>query len=169
MAAGLNGYSFVPDRTTYGTREEFVSRHVPDRLGAPAAYDYSSSLERDARGQTPTQYPGGILLGPSMGPQGGMDSNSPDADRWLRSCMDFGPRGSTMLSSPRAHLGGFLGVSTPARGFGTQDVRLEDRQSHEARTLSVTLPQRPIGDDSITLGPQGGLGIGMSIRGAPAI
>ena len=30
------------------------------------------------------QYPKGILSGPSMGSQGGMPSNSPDADRWLR-------------------------------------------------------------------------------------
>jgi translation initiation factor 4G len=30
------------------------------------------------------QYPGGILVGPSMGSQGGMARNSPDSERWLR-------------------------------------------------------------------------------------
>ncbi|KAL6323427.1 hypothetical protein AAG906_038996 [Vitis piasezkii] len=84
--------------------------------------------------------------------------------------MDFGPRGSTMLSSPNSQMGGFRGLPSPqVRGFGAQDVRLEDRQSYESRTPSVPLPHRPIGDDSITLGPQGGLARGMSIRGPPAM
>ncbi|KAI9381932.1 hypothetical protein POPTR_014G052600v4 [Populus trichocarpa] len=86
-----------------------------------------------------------------------------------RGPMDFGPRGSTMLSSPNAHMGGFRGFPSQVRGHGNQDVRHEDRQSYEARTVSVPLPQRPLGDDSITLGPQGGLARGMSIRGTPAI
>ncbi|KAF5469930.1 hypothetical protein F2P56_010487 [Juglans regia] len=87
-----------------------------------------------------------------------------------RTPMDFVPRGSTMLSSPNTQMGGFRGVSTPVRGFGNQDIRLEERQPYEARMLSVSLPQRPtMGDDSITLGPQGGLGRGMSIRGSPSI
>ena len=82
--------------------------------------------------------------------------------------MDFGPRGSTMLSSPNSQMGGFRGLPSPqVRGYGGQDVRLDDRQSYESRTLSVPLPHRPIGDDSITLGPQGGLARGMSIRGPP--
>ncbi|XP_042957906.1 eukaryotic translation initiation factor 4G-like isoform X2 [Carya illinoinensis] len=86
-----------------------------------------------------------------------------------RTPMDFGPRGSSMLSSPNSQMGGFRGVSTPVRGFGNQDIRLEERQPYEARMLSASLPQRPMGDDSITLGPQGGLGRGMSIRGSPSI
>ncbi|RVW95252.1 Eukaryotic translation initiation factor 4G [Vitis vinifera] len=67
-------------------------------------------------------------------------------------------------------MGGFRGLPSPqVRGFGAQDVRLEDRQSYESRTPSVPLPHRSIGDDSITLGPQGGLARGMSIRGPPAM
>ncbi|XP_022770145.1 eukaryotic translation initiation factor 4G-like [Durio zibethinus] len=85
-----------------------------------------------------------------------------------RAPMDFGPRGS-MLSSPGAQMGSFRGLPTQLRGFGAQDVRMDDRQSFEARTLSVPLPQRPIGDDSITLGPQGGLARGMSFRGPPVM
>ncbi|XP_027337614.1 eukaryotic translation initiation factor 4G-like isoform X2 [Abrus precatorius] len=83
--------------------------------------------------------------------------------------MDFGPRGSSMLSSPNAQMGGLRGLPTQGRGYGSQDVRMDDRQSYEARTLSVPLPQRPLGDESITLGPQGGLARGMSIRGPLAV
>lgn len=71
--------------------------------------------------------------------------------------MDFAPRGSTMLSSPNAQMGGFRGMSAHVRGYN-QDVRADERPTY--------LPQRPFGDDSITLGPQGGLGRGMS-RGPP--
>lgn len=87
-----------------------------------------------------------------------------------RAPMEFAPRGSSMLSSPSAHMGGYRGLPTQVRGFGGQDVRSDDRGgSYEARTLSVPLTQRSFGDDSITLGPQGGLARGMSIRGAPAM
>ncbi|KAI4354639.1 hypothetical protein L6164_003486 [Bauhinia variegata] len=79
--------------------------------------------------------------------------------------MDFGSRGSSMLSSPNAQIGGMRGLPTQGRGFGSQDVRFDDRLPYEARTLSVPLHQRPLGDVSITLGPQGGLARGMSIRG----
>ncbi|KAM1175421.1 hypothetical protein ACFX2I_027830 [Malus domestica] len=83
--------------------------------------------------------------------------------------MEFSPRGSTMLSSPNAHMGGFRGMPAQARGYGSQDARTDERHSYESRTLSVPLTQRPIGDDSITLGPQGGLAKGMSIRGPPSM
>ncbi|XVF22872.1 hypothetical protein REPUB_Repub12eG0208700 [Reevesia pubescens] len=86
-----------------------------------------------------------------------------------RAPMEFGPRGS-MLSSPGTQMGSFRGLPTQLRGFGAQDVhRMDDRPSFEARTLSVPLSQRPIGDDSITLGPQGGLARGMSLRGPPVM
>jgi hypothetical protein len=78
-------------------------------------------------------------------------------------------RGSTMLSSPNAHIGGYRGLPTQVRGHGAQDVRTEERLSYESRTFSGPLPQRPFGDDSIALGPQGGLGRGLSIRGPPAM
>ncbi|KAE8672146.1 Eukaryotic translation initiation factor 4G [Hibiscus syriacus] len=68
-----------------------------------------------------------------------------------RAPIDFGPRAS-MLSSP-----------------GAQDVRMDDRQCFESRNFSVPLPQRTVGDDSITLVPQGGLARGMAFRGPPAM
>ncbi|XP_058743350.1 eukaryotic translation initiation factor 4G-like isoform X2 [Vicia villosa] len=86
-----------------------------------------------------------------------------------RNPMDFGPRGSSMLSPP-AQMGGPRGLSSPARGYGgLQDARYEERQSYEPRTLAVNLPQRPLGNESITLGPQGGLARGMSSRGSTAV
>ncbi|XP_020240923.1 eukaryotic translation initiation factor 4G [Asparagus officinalis] len=79
--------------------------------------------------------------------------------------VDYSPRGSSVL--PQA--GGIRGLPTQSRGgYGMQDVRLEDRHPHENRTLSIPLTQRNI-DNSITLGPQGGLAKGMSIRGQPSI
>ncbi|CAL0324354.1 unnamed protein product [Lupinus luteus] len=92
--------------------------------------------------------------------------NSPSA---RRNPVDFGPRGSSMLSSPTAQMGGQRGLPTQVRGYGSQDARFEERQSYEARTLSVPLPQRTLADNSITLGPQGGLARGMSIRGSTVI
>ncbi|XP_057450984.1 eukaryotic translation initiation factor 4G-like isoform X2 [Lotus japonicus] len=84
-----------------------------------------------------------------------------------RNPMDYSPRGSSMLSSPNAQMGGLRGLPTQARGYGSQDARFEERQSYEARTLSVA-SQRPLGDDSLFV-PQGGLGKVMSSRGSPAI
>ncbi|KAI3743857.1 hypothetical protein L1987_56924 [Smallanthus sonchifolius] len=49
------------------------------------------------------------------------------------------------------------------RGYGSQDSRFD---SFENRALSV--PLRPMGDETITLGPQGGLARGMSVRGQPS-
>ncbi|XP_049389218.1 eukaryotic translation initiation factor 4G [Solanum stenotomum] len=82
--------------------------------------------------------------------------------------MDFAPRGGSMLSSPGSQMGGFRPMSPQVRGYGMQDVRADERHSFENRTLSLPLTQRPLGDDPITLGPQGGLAKGMSSRGQPA-
>ncbi|GKV14478.1 hypothetical protein SLEP1_g25356 [Rubroshorea leprosula] len=84
-----------------------------------------------------------------------------------RAPMDFGPRGSTMLSSPGAQMGSFHGLPSQTHGFWGQDVRMEDRQSFEAWTLLVPLSQRLSADDSVTLGPQGGLA--RSFRGPQAM
>ncbi|TKY66257.1 Eukaryotic translation initiation factor 4G [Spatholobus suberectus] len=100
--------------------------------------------------------------------QAGRLGRGPGNNPPRRTPMDFGPRGSSMLS-PNSQMGGLRGLPTQVRGFGSQDVRMDDRQTYEARTLSVPLPQRPLGDESITLGPQGGLARGMSIRGPPAV
>ncbi|KAL2455286.1 Eukaryotic translation initiation factor 4G [Forsythia ovata] len=81
--------------------------------------------------------------------------------------IEFAPRGSTMLSSPSSQMGGYRAVPPQLRGYGSQDARLEERHSFDNRTMSVPLPQRPLGDDSITLGPQGGLARGMAFRGQP--
>ncbi|KAJ8573417.1 hypothetical protein K7X08_009928 [Anisodus acutangulus] len=84
-----------------------------------------------------------------------------------RQPMDFAPRGS-MLPSPGSQMGGFRAMSPQVRGYGMQDVRVDKRHSFENRALSLPLTQRPLGDDPITLGPQGGLARGMSSRGQPA-
>ncbi|XP_058086465.1 eukaryotic translation initiation factor 4G-like [Magnolia sinica] len=82
--------------------------------------------------------------------------------------IDYGPRSSTVFS-PSSQQGGIRNLPPPLRGgyISAQDARLEDRHPFESRTLSVPLPQRSTDDDSITLGPQGGLARGMSIRGQP--
>ncbi|THU56279.1 hypothetical protein C4D60_Mb11t15610 [Musa balbisiana] len=81
--------------------------------------------------------------------------------------VDYGSRGSTLLSSPSSQQ--VRGLPSQVRGHGAQDVRLEDRHQYETRTMSLPLPQRSTDDDSITLGPQGGLARGMSIRGHPSV
>ncbi|KAL3516805.1 hypothetical protein ACH5RR_023707 [Cinchona calisaya] len=81
--------------------------------------------------------------------------------------IEFSPRGTNMLSSPSSQMGGFRAMPPQPRGYGTQHVRMEERHTLENRTLSI-LPQRPLGDDSITLGPQGGLARGMSFGGQSA-
>ncbi|KAK4416089.1 Eukaryotic translation initiation factor 4G [Sesamum alatum] len=81
---------------------------------------------------------------------------------------DFAPRASSMLSSPGSQIGSYRAVQPQVRGYGSQDVRMDERHSFENRTVSVPLPQRPLGDDSITLGPQGGLVKGMAFRGQPS-
>ncbi|KAL9175833.1 hypothetical protein ABFS82_02G137900 [Erythranthe guttata] len=86
--------------------------------------------------------------------------------------MDFGPRSSNMLSPPSPQIGGFRGVPQQQRGYGTQDARTDERHSSENRTMSFPMPQRTLGEESITLGPQGGLARGMAFRGqasAPSI
>ncbi|KAL0429427.1 UNVERIFIED_CONTAM: Eukaryotic translation initiation factor 4G [Sesamum radiatum] len=82
--------------------------------------------------------------------------------------MDYAPRSPGMLSPPGSQIGGFRAVPPQLRGYGSQDVRIDERHSFENRTMSVPLPQRPLGDDSITLGPQGGLAKGMAYRGQPS-
>ncbi|CAJ1948930.1 unnamed protein product [Sphenostylis stenocarpa] len=88
-----------------------------------------------------------------------------------RNPMDFGPRGSSTLSPSNSQMGGLRGLSTQVSGHGGyQDSRFEEQQSYEAnKTLSVPLPQKPLGDDSIVLVPQGGLAKGMSTRGSTTI
>ncbi|KAI3719342.1 hypothetical protein L6452_20239 [Arctium lappa] len=76
--------------------------------------------------------------------------------------MDFGQKGPGVLPS-NPQTGGFRGLPQQLRGYGNQDSRFEERHGFENRTLSVT--SRPVGDDSITLVPQGGLASRMSIRG----
>ncbi|KAL2478042.1 eukaryotic translation initiation factor 4G-like [Forsythia ovata] len=80
--------------------------------------------------------------------------------------MEFAPRGPGVLSSPSSQVGGYRAVPPQLRSHGSQDVRWEERHSFENR-MSVPLPQRPIGDDTVTLGPQGGLARGMAFRGLP--
>ncbi|RLM53057.1 hypothetical protein C2845_PMPSC006796 [Panicum miliaceum] len=85
--------------------------------------------------------------------------------------MDYGPRGSSALASPSSQQGSIRGMPPHSRGFGSQDIRqdirFEERHQFDGRT--VPLPQRAVKDEAITLGPQGGLARGMSIRGQPPI
>ncbi|KAK4397089.1 Eukaryotic translation initiation factor 4G [Sesamum angolense] len=81
---------------------------------------------------------------------------------------DFAPRASSMLSSPGSQIGSYRAIQPQVRSYGSQDVRVDERHSLENRTMSIPLPQRPLGDDSITLGPQGGLVKGMAFRGQPS-
>ncbi|KAG1360712.1 eukaryotic translation initiation factor 4G [Cocos nucifera] len=79
--------------------------------------------------------------------------------------VDYGLRESTMLPPPSSHVGNIHNLSPQVRGYGSQDVRLGGRHPLGSKTFSVPLPQRSNNDDSITLGPQGGLARGMSARG----
>lgn len=81
--------------------------------------------------------------------------------------VDYGSHGPTALSASGqgSQQMGSLRFPHSGRGLSAQDVRMEDRHLSESRTPSVPLPQRSINNDSITLGPQGGLAKGMSIRG----
>ncbi|KAL0380035.1 UNVERIFIED_CONTAM: Eukaryotic translation initiation factor 4G [Sesamum angustifolium] len=81
---------------------------------------------------------------------------------------DFGPRSAGMLSPPGSQTGAYRAVPPQLRGYGPHHVGMEERHPFENRTMSVPLPQRPLGDDSITLGPQGGLAKGMAYRGQPS-
>ncbi|XP_062187059.1 eukaryotic translation initiation factor 4G-like [Phragmites australis] len=76
--------------------------------------------------------------------------------------MDYGTRGSA-LASQSSQQGSTRGMPPHSRGFGSQDIRFDERRQFDNRT--VPLPQRPVKDEPITLGPQGGLARGMSIRG----
>ncbi|XP_038971432.1 eukaryotic translation initiation factor 4G-like [Phoenix dactylifera] len=80
--------------------------------------------------------------------------------------IDYGTRGSTIVPSPSSQIGNINNLPPQVRGYGSQDVRLEDRHPSGR---SFPLPQRPSDDDSITLGPQGGLARGMSVRGPSLI
>ncbi|KAM7276129.1 hypothetical protein ACFE04_017995 [Oxalis oulophora] len=78
---------------------------------------------------------------------------------------DFNPRGP-MLPSPNSQMGGFRGPPPQFRSGGyQQDIRFEERNYYDPRTLSV---RHSTGEESITLGPQGGLAREMS-RGPPTM
>uniref|UniRef100_A0A804L2L1 Eukaryotic translation initiation factor 4G n=1 Tax=Musa acuminata subsp. malaccensis TaxID=214687 RepID=A0A804L2L1_MUSAM len=98
--------------------------------------------------------------------RGPINSNVPRRGQ----AVDYGPRGSMPLTSPNSQqVGGLRGLPFQSHGYGKQDVRVEDRHQFETRTMSLPLQQRSTDDDSITLGPKGGLARGMSIRGHPSI
>uniref|UniRef100_A0A0D9X088 Eukaryotic translation initiation factor 4G n=1 Tax=Leersia perrieri TaxID=77586 RepID=A0A0D9X088_9ORYZ len=74
--------------------------------------------------------------------------------------MDYGPRGSAAgLASPSSQQQvGHRGISSHSRGFGTQDIRFEEKNPFDSRSFPI--PQRK--DEPVTLLPQGGLAKGMS-------
>ncbi|KAG8391468.1 hypothetical protein BUALT_Bualt01G0190900 [Buddleja alternifolia] len=79
--------------------------------------------------------------------------------------MDFSPRSPSMLPS---QVGGYRAGPPQQRGYGSQDARIDERHSFENRTMSAPLTQRPLGENSVTLGPQGGIARGMAFRGQPS-
>ncbi|KFK35226.1 hypothetical protein AALP_AA5G256700 [Arabis alpina] len=93
-------------------------------------------------------------------------SRGPSMNSSARRHQEYSPRGGGgMLSPPSAQMGGYHGPPQ-GRGFSNQDIRYDERPSYEPRM--VPMPQRSVGEEPITLGPQGGLGQGMSIR-RPAV
>ncbi|KAJ6853484.1 eukaryotic translation initiation factor 4G [Iris pallida] len=112
-----------------------------DEVHRDAAQERQAQTSRLARGPV-------ISSGPRRGPS-----------------VDYGSRGSTVFSSSSSQQ--TRGSPAQVRGHAAQDVRMDDRHQFEGRVLSVPLPQRST-DDSITLGPQGGLARGMS-RGQPLV
>ncbi|XP_076892577.1 eukaryotic translation initiation factor 4G-like isoform X2 [Bidens hawaiensis] len=82
--------------------------------------------------------------------------------RWGGQPMDSGPKGSAgILTSNHQMGGGYHALPQQQfRSYGSQVTRFD---SFENRTLSV--PLRPMGDEAITLGPQGCLARGMSVKG----
>ncbi|XP_038881666.1 eukaryotic translation initiation factor 4G-like isoform X2 [Benincasa hispida] len=84
--------------------------------------------------------------------------------------MDFGSKAPALLPSPNAQIGGFHGFSTQNCGSSSQDPCFKGKlQPSEAKAFPTPLPQRSISDDSVTLGPQGGLARGMFIRGSRSV
>ncbi|CAN6486723.1 unnamed protein product [Victoria cruziana] len=81
--------------------------------------------------------------------------------------IDFGSRLPSLLSSPAGQQMSAVrgGMPVSSRSFLSQDARMDDKYTFESRTLSVPLSQKSVNNEPITLGPQGGLGKGMSIRG----
>ncbi|KAI7746029.1 hypothetical protein M8C21_017239 [Ambrosia artemisiifolia] len=94
-----------------------------------------------------------------------MLARGPNSNPSLRraSQTDFGPKGSAGVLSTNFQMGGgFRGLPQQLHGYGSQDSRFD---YFENRTLPV--PSRPMFDEAITLGPQGGLARGMSVMGQP--
>ncbi|RWW33263.1 hypothetical protein BHE74_00022097 [Ensete ventricosum] len=84
--------------------------------------------------------------------------------------VEYSHHGSSSSTSSSSHqVGGPRGLPSHVRGHGNHDVRLEQRHQYESRTMSLPLPHKGTNDGSITLGPQGGLARGMSIRGHSSI
>ncbi|KAG2325457.1 hypothetical protein Bca4012_039984 [Brassica carinata] len=112
-------------------------------------------VHRDAAQERQTQAKR-LSRGPSMNVSG------------RRGHMEYSPRGGGggMLSPPSAQMGGYHGPSQ-GRGYNNnQDIRFDERSAYEPRM--VPMSQRSVGEEPITLGPQGGLGQGMSFR-RPAV
>ncbi|XP_071709008.1 eukaryotic translation initiation factor 4G-like [Rutidosis leptorrhynchoides] len=78
--------------------------------------------------------------------------------------MEFGPQGSSIGLPSNPQMSGFRG---PPQQFHGQDLRFDGFESRTVPT-ALRVPSRPMGDDNITFGPQGGLARGMSVRGQPS-
>eukprot|EP01018_Ginkgo_biloba_P033520 Gb_34242 [translate_table: standard] len=117
-------------------------------------------VHRDAVQERQAQV-GRSSRGPNMGSSG----------RRLPMLPDYGSRGSGSLAyssgQPMGQLQQIRGAHPQMgmRGFGGQDVRIEDRHLPEKGPMPIHLAHRYSDDISVALGPQGGLSRGMTGRG----
>ncbi|KAH7427227.1 hypothetical protein KP509_10G035100 [Ceratopteris richardii] len=108
---------------------------------------------------------GRISRGPSIGTSAGRRFAAGSAESGTRGITSpmFPPNTPLGSASGTRGLQGQGSVRTPI----VQDVRVEDKLLME-RSAPIPLSQRSGDEGSLTLGPQGGLGRGMSIRNQPS-
>eukprot|EP00250_Pteridium_aquilinum_P019714 c24548_g1_i1 orf=574-6834(-) len=77
------------------------------------------------------------------------------------------------MFSPNTPMGSGPGIrgqpQVAMRNSFVQDVRMEDRLLLDSRPMPMPLSQRSVDEGPLTLGPQGGLGRGMSMRNQPSV
>lgn len=120
-------------------------------------------VHRDAAQERQQALGGRLNRAPSMGHSGRRISTPPDHGSRGPQMSPFMP-GTPM--GPAAHMSGMRGTQaqTGMRNYMAQDARITDRMTGE-RAMPLPLQYRPSDDGQLTLGPQGGLGRGITGRG----
>ncbi|XP_057850938.2 eukaryotic translation initiation factor 4G isoform X2 [Cryptomeria japonica] len=120
-------------------------------------------VHRDAAQERQQALGGRLNRAPSMGHSGRRISTPPDHGSRGPQMSAFMP-GTPM--GPAAHMSGMRGTQaqTGMRNYIAQDARISDRMTGDRPS---PLQYRPSDDGQLTLGPQGGLGRGISGRGQP--